>query len=142
MELIIIAAVVLWLVFALVSHRKNRCRGDCGSCKRNCKTDKDRNDFLLENMKNETDRRAKFASAVVGVFPNGDRLSAYGECHGKLLYEERGKNGFGYDPLFYMAEYGMTTAEMAPELKNRISHRAKAIAEFGEKLKEYLRQGE
>ena len=106
------------------------------------KTDKDRNDYLLENMKNETDRRAKFVSAVVGVFPNGDRLSAYGECHGELLYEERGENGFGYDPLFYMAEYGMTTAEMAPELKNRISHRAKAIAEFGEMLKEYLRQGE
>jgi len=102
------------------------------------KSDEDRNLYLLDKMKNEKNRRARFVSAVAVVFPNGDRISTLGECHGELLYAPRGENGFGYDPLFYMEEYKMTTAEMEPELKNKISHRGRAIALLGEKLKEYF----
>ena len=106
------------------------------------KTDMERNLYLLDKMKNEERRDAKFVSEIVCVFPNGDSLSARGECCGQILYEQRGEGGFGYDPLFYIPELGKTMAEISPETKNKISHRAKAIGAFGEKLKEYLMQGD
>lgn len=104
------------------------------------KTDHDRNLLLLENMKNEENRTARFVSAIACVFPDGDIISAEGFCEGRLLYDMRGTNGFGYDPMFYFPGEGLTMAEITPERKNEISHRAKAIAAFGEKLKEYLSQ--
>ena len=106
------------------------------------KTDKERNEYLLEKMRDKKDRRAKFVSTVAVVFPNGDRISTSGECHGELLYAPKGKNGFGYDPLFYVAEFDSTMAEMEPEIKNSISHRGRAIAALGEKLKKYLEVNE
>lgn len=106
------------------------------------KTDKERNLYLLEKMKNQEHRDAKFVSEIACVFPNGDRLSARGECYGIIIDEERGESGFGYDPTFLFPELGLTMAEISPELKNKISHRAKAMEKFGKKLKEYLTQGD
>ena len=63
-------------------------------------------------------------------------IQARGEIHGELLRAPAGENGFGYDPIFYYPPAGMTTAEMAPEEKNRVSHRANALRVFYEKLKE------
>ena len=102
------------------------------------KTDKERNIYLLEKMKDKEDRSAKFVSEIACVFPNGDRLSARGECSGVIIDEERGESGFGYDPTFLFPELGLTMAEISPETKNRISHRAKAMEAFGAKLREYL----
>ena len=106
------------------------------------KSDSDRNELLIKNMTGMKDRGAKFAAAVVCVFPNRDTISAYGECRGEILTEPRGDGGFGYDPLFYVPQYGMTMGEMDQETKNTISHRANAIADLGTKLKEYMSQGE
>ncbi|HHU53437.1 MAG TPA: RdgB/HAM1 family non-canonical purine NTP pyrophosphatase [Clostridiaceae bacterium] len=64
-----------------------------------------------------------------------------GECRGKIISEMRGENGFGYDPVFYMDEYQMTTGEMDPELKNLISHRALAFAKFNDFLHEQFSGG-
>jgi XTP/dITP diphosphohydrolase len=104
------------------------------------KTDKERNEYLLEKMKDKDQREAKFVSVITCVFPNGDKIVARGECLGQLLHQEKGSNGFGYDPLFYIPSEGKTMAEISPERKNVISHRANAIREFEKKLEEYLRK--
>lgn len=101
------------------------------------KTDHERNMYLMEKMEGAENRRAKFVSCITCVFPNGDKIVSRGECEGILLRREQGKNGFGYDPLFYLPELGRTMAEISPEKKNEISHRAKAIEKFGKLLKEY-----
>ena len=61
------------------------------------------------------------------VKPGGEELVVRGELKGKIAMEERGENGFGYDPVFYLPERGLTTAQLPPEEKNRISHRGKAL---------------
>ena len=70
------------------------------------------------------------------VSPDGSVIQARGEIHGELLREPRGENGFGYDPIFYYPPMGKSTAEMSPEDKNQVSHRANALRVFYEKLKE------
>jgi XTP/dITP diphosphohydrolase len=75
----------------------------------------------------EGKRGARFVSAIACAFPDGDRIVVRGECKGEILFEARGTGGFGYDPVFYVPEYGQTFAEMPAELKNRISHRAHAL---------------
>lgn len=99
-----------------------------------CESDLERCELLLSNMRGENDRAAQFVSAIVCLFPDGETVQARGECRGEILREMRGEGGFGYDPLFYIPEYGMTMAEMPQELKNRISHRAKALGELKNKL--------
>ena len=101
-------------------------------------TDADRMYFLLKNMENETDRRAKFVSCISCTFPDGTEIAARGECHGTLTYEPRGENGFGYDPIFLPNGYDRTTAELSPDEKNAISHRGQALRIFKGKLEEYL----
>jgi XTP/dITP diphosphohydrolase len=103
-----------------------------------CKSDEDRIRLLLSKMSNLEQRNAKFVSSIVCVFPNGDKLTAYGECKGKISYSPSGSGGFGYDPVFYLPEYGKTMAQLDPQLKNRISHRAKAIEALKDKLLYYL----
>ena len=100
--------------------------------------DNDRNDLLLKNMKDIPvgQRQAQFVSAVCCVFPNGDVLRSEGIVRGEIGFEAKGKNGFGYDPLFYVGD--RTTAEMSAAEKDAISHRGRALAAFAEKLKEYL----
>ncbi len=91
--------------------------------------------LLLENMKNIENRNAKFVCSMVLAFPDGRILNAEGEFHGQIDYEMKGTGGFGYDVLFYLPEYGMTSAEISAEEKNRISHRSKALRLINEKLK-------
>lgn len=94
--------------------------------------------LLLKNTEHVPDgqRQAKFVCVITLVTPEGQTIQARGEIHGELLREPRGENGFGYDPIFYYPPLGKTTAELAPEEKNRVSHRANALNVFYEKLKE------
>lgn len=89
----------------------------------------------LEGVPDE-ERTARFVCVIAAVFPDGRQFSARGTIEGRIGYEERGQNGFGYDPIFYLPEYGMYSAELSPEEKNRISHRGKAL----EEMKKVLRQ--
>ena len=94
--------------------------------------------LLLKNTENVPDgqRQAKFVCVITMVTPEGKVIQARGEIHGELLRAPAGENGFGYDPIFYYPPAGMTTAEMAPEEKNKVSHRANALRVFYDKLKE------
>lgn len=101
------------------------------------KTDMERMELLLKNMEDKTDRAARFVSCVCCTFPNGDVITARGECEGTITREPRGENGFGYDPIFLPSGMTMTMAEMPEETKNRISHRAKSLEEFKKGLIDY-----
>jgi XTP/dITP diphosphohydrolase len=72
-------------------------------------------------------RSARFRCVVAVASPDGGIAVAAGACEGRIALEPRGTHGFGYDPIFYLPEYGCTMAELRPELKNQISHRARAI---------------
>lgn len=103
-------------------------------------TDHDRNVLLLERMRSvpETKRAAKFVCVAACVFPGGKALTVRGECRGTILNEERGTGGFGYDPIFCVPEYSCTFGELEPEVKNSISHRARAFTALGSALGAYL----
>ena len=87
----------------------------------------------LEGVPNEK-RTARFVCAIAAVFPDGKELVVRGTVEGIIGYEERGENGFGYDPIFYLPERGLTTAELPPEVKNSISHRGNALRKMKELL--------
>ena len=95
-------------------------------------------ELLLKNTEHVPDgqRQAQFVCVITMVTPDGKTIQARGEIHGELTREPRGKNGFGYDPIFYYPPLGMTTAELSPEVKNSVSHRGNALKIFYEKLKE------
>ena len=95
-------------------------------------------ELLLKNTEHVPDgqRQAQFVCVITMVTPDGKTIQARGEIHGELTREPRGENGFGYDPIFYYPPLGMTTAEMSPEEKNGVSHRANALNGLYEKLKE------
>ena len=93
-------------------------------------TDADRRQLLLAELAKTAggDRRARFVAAVAIADPNGEVLNvSEGICEGTIIFEERGTNGFGYDPLFVPDGYAQTFAELSDEVKNRISHRARAL---------------
>ncbi len=90
---------------------------------------------LLENIPYK-ERRAKFVSVITMVWPDGEILSARGECKGHIIDAPAGENGFGYDPLFVPEGYQRTFAQMTQEEKNCISHRAKALKELERLLSE------
>lgn len=96
--------------------------------------------LLLENMRGMLDRRCKFVSVIHCAFPNGDCITARGECPGTLAYAPRGESGFGYDPIFFVPSLKKTFAQLTPEEKNTISHRGLALAEFQSKLSDYLKK--
>lgn len=98
--------------------------------------------LLLENMRGQLSRKAKYVSVITCCFPNGDVISARGECHGAIAYAPIGTGGFGYDPVFFVPELKKTYAQITPEEKNAISHRAHALAAFQEKLADYLKEKE
>lgn len=102
-----------------------------------CGSDEDRVSLLLKNMRGKTGRTARFVSCIACVFPNGDVITARGECEGVITHEPRGKGGFGYDPVFELPEKGITMAELSAEEKNAVSHRGAAIRNFEEKLRKY-----
>ena len=93
---------------------------------------------LLEEMKNvpEEARTARFVSNVAVVFPTGQQFVAEGTVEGRIGYEMRGSNGFGYDPIFYVGERSF--AEFTPAEKDAVSHRGNAIRAAAEKLKELI----
>lgn len=95
-----------------------------------------KNRSLIDRLKDakEEQRSARFVCVIAAAFPDGRVVTTRGTIEGRIGYEERGKNGFGYDPILYVPEYGMTTGEMEPELKNRISHRGKALEQMKKEL--------
>ena len=101
-------------------------------------SDGERTEFLLENMKDVPDgkRTAKFVCVITCLWPDGRKSVARGECPGVITHEVHGENGFGYDPVFYLPELGMTYAELPSEQKNAISHRARALQEFCRKYQQ------
>lgn len=96
-----------------------------------------KNKYIIDKLKDakRNDRSARFVCAMAVAFPEGEIVTCRGTIEGFIAFEQKGTNGFGYDPIVYVPEYGMTTGEMAPELKNSISHRGKAL----EQMKEVLR---
>lgn len=101
-------------------------------------SDGERTALLLENMKDVPDekRTAKFVCVITCLWPDGRKIVARGECPGVITHEVHGENGFGYDPVFYLPELGMTYAELPSEQKNAISHRARALQEFCRKYQQ------
>ena len=95
-------------------------------------SDAERIDYLLENLKDvPAERRtAKFVCVITCLWPDGRKIVARGECPGQILFAPKGTGGFGYDPVFFLPELNKTYAELAPEEKNAISHRARALQEF------------
>ena len=88
-----------------------------------------RMEHILELMKNipEEQRSARFVAAVAAVLPDGQSRVVRGAMEGRIGHSIAGENGFGYDPFFYLPQYGMTSAEISPEEKNKISHRGQAL---------------
>ncbi len=97
--------------------------------------DKSNRQLLLKNLENAPDRSAHFGTVIAVCYPDGSYLTAEGRVDGKIIFEERGEGGFGYDSLFYSEEIGKTFAEATPEEKNSISHRGRALRAMLEKLK-------
>jgi len=97
-------------------------------------TDADRVEKLLKNMDGKEDRTARFVCEVVMIFPGGKTISARGECAGTIANAPAGNGGFGYDPVFYMSEFGKTMAELTEDEKNSVSHRGNALKNLRKKL--------
>lgn len=91
----------------------------------------------LENAKG-AERSARFVCVIAAVFPDGEVLTTRATIEGEIGYKEEGENGFGYDPIMYLPEYGTTTAGLSLEKKNKISHRGKALRLMKEKLETRL----
>ena len=89
--------------------------------------DEANNRLLLKKLEGRGDRGAHYTCAIALVYPDGRQVCAEGYMYGQIGYEEKGENGFGYDPLFFLPEYGCTAAQLSPEQKNQISHRASAL---------------
>lgn len=99
-----------------------------------------KNANLIERLEGVEDERrtARFVCAIAAAFPNGNVETTVGTIEGRIGYEEKGANGFGYDPIFYVPEYGCTTAELSEEEKNAISHRGKALTYMKPALRAYF----
>lgn len=97
--------------------------------------DADRRVHLLSELKRTgkpSPWPARFYCAAVLRLPDGGVLQSEGDCKGEVIPEERGSNGFGYDPLFFLPRFGLTMAELSEKVKNQISHRAQAMREMAE----------
>ena len=94
--------------------------------------------LLLSSMPAGQPRTAKFVSVITCCFPNGDVLTARGECPGTIAFAPMGEGGFGYDPVFFLPRLKKTFAQLSPEEKNAISHRGTALKLFQEQLQQYL----
>ena len=107
-------------------------------------TDADNWGKLLDELQGVPwgDRGAHFVCELALATPDGRVLRARGECAGIIALEPRGETGFGYDPVFWVPEYGATMAQLGPEIKNRISHRAQALAAFKTLLRSWLQAPE
>lgn len=95
---------------------------------------------LIERLEGVPDekRTARFVCAIAAAMPNGEVITTYGTIEGRIDYEEKGDNGFGYDPIFYVPECGCTTAQLTEDEKNRISHRGRALEAMKEELRKRI----
>lgn len=92
-------------------------------------------DLVLKNMEGKTDRRAAFVCAIACVFPDGSEpIVCHGRVDGELLLARDGEGGFGYDPIFYYPPFGTSFGVSSAEDKNKVSHRARALAAFAAAL--------
>ncbi len=105
-------------------------------------TDQENNAKLLKELENVPieKRSGRFVCALAAAFPNGEVLVTRGEVEGYIDFEEKGVNGFGYDPLFYVPQHRKTFGELSPEIKNRMSHRSRALGNLKEMLIQYFEE--
>ena len=97
-----------------------------------------KNQNIIDRLKGKVgeERSARFVCAIAAAFPDGRVLITRGTMEGQIGYEEKGENGFGYDPIFYLPEYQCYSAELSLEEKNELSHRGKALRLMKERLHE------
>lgn len=102
-----------------------------------------KNTALVEKLAGvpEEKRTARFVCAIACAFPDGHTITTRGVMEGIIAHEIRGENGFGYDPIFYLPQYGCTTAQLEPDVKNELSHRGKALRAIKEQLRKYCEEG-
>lgn len=95
-----------------------------------------KNKMIIDRLEGVPDeeRTARFVCVIAAAMPDGEIKTATGTIEGRIGYEEQGENGFGYDPIFYVPEYGCTTAQLSMEKKNELSHRGKALRKIAELL--------
>ena len=96
-----------------------------------------KNKSLIDRLEGKSgeERNARFVCVIAAALPDGRVFTTRGTMEGQIGYEERGENGFGYDPIFYLPEYGCTSAELSMEEKNKISHRGKALRLIKDELR-------
>ena len=99
-----------------------------------------KNQYIIDQLMNakEEERSARFVCVIACAIPGGDVITRRATIEGVIAKKISGSNGFGYDPIFYVPEYGCTTAEMDSELKNEISHRGKALKAMKAVIKDHL----
>lgn len=99
-----------------------------------------KNQYIIDQLAEAKgdERSARFVCAIACAFPNGTVQTTRGTIEGVIGYEAKGTNGFGYDPIFYVPEYGVSTAELSSEIKNTISHRGQALEKMKLLLQEYM----
>ena len=102
-----------------------------------------KNASIIERLTGVPDpqRTARFVCAVAAAFGDGKTVVVRGTIEGRIGYREEGENGFGYDPIFYLPEYGCTSAQLSPEEKNAISHRGAALKKIRPVLEKWLAEG-
>jgi XTP/dITP diphosphohydrolase len=107
-------------------------------------TDAERYQKLLKEMAGTPPgkRRAAFICAMAVAAPDGRAETVVGQCRGEIALAPKGSHGFGYDPVFYLSEWGKTMAELEPEVKNRISHRAQALEKLKQLLPNFLKENQ
>jgi len=86
-----------------------------------------RNEYIINEVNKSSNRRAKFMCVIACAFPSGEVVTTTGEVHGEVAQNPKGKNGFGYDPIFFVPALGKTMAELTPDEKSAISHRGQAL---------------
>ena len=98
--------------------------------------DEDNNALLIKNLKGIENRNAHYECVICIAYPNGDYITEIGTVSGIIIDDRRGNGGFGYDPYFYIPEFGKTFAEVPLEKKNTISHRNKALMKIKDRIDE------
>ena len=97
-----------------------------------------KNQIILDRLHGVPDivRSARFVCVIAAAFPDGTIETRRATIEGRIAQEPAGENGFGYDPIFYLPEYGCTTAELPPEKKNEISHRGRGLQQMRKRIEE------
>lgn len=101
-----------------------------------------KNNELIRRLEGVPDekRTARFVCAIAAVFPDGTKKVVRGTMEGRIGYKAAGENGFGYDPIFYLPEYGCTSAELSPEKKNELSHRGEGLRKMRKIIEEFQKK--